>query len=68
MKDELKMREEFQENFGSYLPHSLCPPIYEPPVKFSIVPEKTKTNLPIIELTLEEIQDIKKNYSLDEEK
>eukprot|EP01080_Neovahlkampfia_damariscottae_P003977 gene3977-7233_t len=65
--NEISLREEFQSNYGSYLPPTLCPPIFEHPTKFSIAPEKTKTSLPMVKLSEEEIEDIQKNYSLEEE-
>lgn len=52
----------FQEDFGNYLPQSLCPAIFEAPVKFTLNPEKLKSNLPNIILSEEEAKKLRNLY------
>jgi hypothetical protein len=52
--EELEKRSAFNEEFGGYLPQTLCPSIHEQPTKFQVFPESIKTQLPNFELTQEE--------------
>ncbi len=66
--DELKRRQQFFEEFGRYLPGSLCPAIVEQAVKFSVQPSEYKSNLPKLSLTEEELQQLQQKVaqSLDD--
>lgn len=56
-----KKRQQFFEEFGRYLPSSLCPSILEPTPKFSIHPPVYHSNLPKLALSQEEIQSLNKS-------
>jgi hypothetical protein len=52
-EEELR-RQQFFEDYGKYLPVSLCPSIMERPTKYMISPENYQTNLPDIVIPSEE--------------
>jgi hypothetical protein len=56
-------RNNFFAEYGKYLPASLCPTIMEPCTKFSILPERIVSNLPKLELSPHEIQELKKQIA-----
>jgi hypothetical protein len=53
----------FFEEHGKYLPASLCPAIMEPCTKFTIIPERALSNLPSLELSSSEIEELSKEIS-----
>lgn len=53
-------RQKFYNEYGRYLPATLCPSIMESATKYTVSPETYKTALSSIQFTEDEIEEIKK--------
>lgn len=57
-EEEERKRQQFFEDFGRFLPVSLCPSIVERVTRFDITPARITTKLPRVDLTEEERQQL----------
>lgn len=61
--DEVTRRKQFFDDFGRYLPGSLCPAIMEEATKFVVQPPELKSKLPKLMLTESEEQHLQQKIA-----